>query len=426
MTAVDAPGAALPAQEMSAARVRYCLIVLTACWSLNMLDRQLLAIVAEPIRLELNLSDTQLGLLTGPMFAVLYSAAALPIAWMADRWHRVRILGACAIGWSVLTGAAGFATNFAQLAVARMTMSVAEAGCNPCSQALISDYVTPERRGRALGTYAMGIPLGLAAAGFIGGPLADAVGWRQTFIILGGASLVVALLVLFTLPEPARRAPARAPGVAEDAGFRALLRKPAFQHLMLAGAWGSTASYGALAWGIVFVVRYFEWTPGQVGAVFATLGAVSALIATWLGGFMGDRLAQRDARWLAWMPAIALLLVLPFGLVGAFAPLVLILLFTSPAEAFLRSLTLAPGYALLQRMTPPDARARAAAMQSLTATLVGLGLGPLMVGVVSDALAPSLGADSLRWGMAALLIPQALAAAHLWRAARTLRADVIE
>lgn len=419
-------GAVLPAQEMSPARVRFVLLVLTACWSLNMLDRQLMAIVAEPIKLELGLTDTQLGLLTGPMFAVLYSAAAMPIAWMADRWHRVRILAACAIGWSVLTGAAGFAGNFLQLALARMSMSVAEAGCNPCSQALISDYVTPERRGRALGVYAMGVPLGLAAAGFVGGPLADAFGWRAAFFILGGASLVVALLVLFALPEPARRALPRAPGVAEDAGFKALLRKPAFQHLMLAGAWGSVAAYGALAWGIVYVVRFFDWTPGQVGAVFATIGAVSALIATWLGGQLGDMLARRDARWLAWLPAIALAAVVPFGIAGSFATVVTLLFLTSPMEAFLRSLTLAPGYALLQRMTPPDARARAAAMQSITATLLGLGLGPPLVGMVSDWLAPTLGAESLRWGLAALMVPQALAAFHFWRAARTVRADIVE
>lgn len=421
-------GAAMPAPvaEMSRARAMYCVLVLMACWSLNMLDRQLLAIVAEPIKQELKLSDTQLGLLTGPLFAVLYSAAALPIAWMADRWHRVRILAACAAGWSVLTGAAGFAGNFIQLGLARMSMSVAEAGCNPCAQALIADYVPPERRGSALGIYAMGIPLGLAAAGFIGGPLADAYGWRTTFIIMGAASMVVALLALFTLPEPPRRAIARAPGETGNEGFVALLKKPAFQHLMLAGAWGSVASYGSLAWGIVYVVRYFGWTPGQVGVVFATIGAVAALIATWLGGRWGDSLAKRDARWLAWLPAIALILAVPFGLVGAFAPIVLIVLFTSPAEAFLRSLTLAPGYALLQRMTPPDARARAAAMQSMTATLVGLGLGPLIVGVVSDGLAPVVGAESLRWGLAALLIPQMLAVLHLWRCTRTLRADVIE
>jgi predicted MFS family arabinose efflux permease len=423
MDAVAAPAGA-PVAEYSAARIRFYLIVLTACWSLNMLDRQLMAIVAEPIKLELGLSDTQLGLLTGPMFAVLYSAAALPIAWMADRWHRVRILSACGVLWGALTAASGFASNFAQIAAARMTMSLAEAGCNPCSQALIGDYVTPERRGRALGVYAMGVPLGLASAGFIGGPLADALGWRMAFFILGGASVVVALIALVTLPEPARRTPIAARG--DNASFVALLKKPTFQHQMLAGAWGSVAVYGSLAWGVVFIVRYFGWTPGQAGAFFGTIGAVSALIATWLGGQLGDLLGRRDLRWLAWMPAICGLMVLPFGLWGAFAPVVAVLFLTSPTEAFLRSLTLAPGYALLQRMTAPDARARAAAMQSATATLLGLGLGPLMVGMVSDAFASSAGDQSLRWGLAALLIPQALSALHIWRAARTLRDDVIE
>jgi predicted MFS family arabinose efflux permease len=425
MTVASAPAQSPPAQEMSRARVNFCLLVLTAAWSLNLLDRQLLAIVAEPIKLELGLTDSQLGLLTGPLFAVLYSAAALPIAWMADRWHRVRILTACVVLWGALTGAAGLAANFLQLAIARMTMSVAEAGCNPCAQALISDYVTPERRGRALGLYAMGVPLGLAAAGFIGGPLADAYGWRATLLILGGVSVLVGLLVLFTLPEPPRRT-AVIRGAEGSVGFNALLKKPAFRHLMLAGAWGATASYGALAWGIVFIVRYFDWTAGQAGAVFATIGAVSALIATWLGGQLGDHLAKRDIRWLVWMPALALLLVLPFGLVGAFATAIAVLLVTSPLESFLRSLTLAPGYAVLQRMTPPDARARAAAMQSATATLVGLGLGPMIVGVTSDLLAPSVGENSLRYALAVLMVPQALAAFHLWRAARTVPTDILE
>lgn len=423
---VSGAAATGPAAEMSRARATYCVVVLTAAWSLNLLDRQLLAIVAEPIKLELGLTDTQLGLLTGPLFAVLYSMAAMPIAWMADRWHRVRILAACAAAWGVLTGAAGLAMNFVQLAAARMSMSVAEAGCNPCAQALISDYVPPERRGGALGLYAMGVPLGLAAAGFIGGPLADAYGWRMTFFIMGGVSAVIALLVLFTLPEPPRRAVVNVQGQTGEAGFSALLKKKAFRNLMLAGAWGSVASYGGLAWGIVYVTRYFGWTPGQAGAVFATLGAATALVATWLGGRFGDSLSKKDVRWLAWLPAIAQICVLPFGLAGAFAPVVLIVLFTSPTEAFLRSLALAPGYALLQRMTPADARARAAAMQSITATLVGLGLGPLIVGAVSDGLAPAVGDQSLRWGLAALLIPQLLAAFHLWRCARTVRDDVLE
>jgi predicted MFS family arabinose efflux permease len=305
-------------------------------------------------------------------------------------------------------------------------MSVAEAGCNPCSQSLIGDYVPLERRARALGTYAMGIPLGLAAAGFIGGPLADAYGWRTTFLIMGAVSVGVALVALFALPEPARRAPLLAGRGESDAGFNALLRKPAFQHLMLAGAWGSVASYGSLAWGIAYIARFFGWSAGEAGAVFATIGAVSALIATWTGGQLGDVLARRDVRWLAWMPAIVLILVVPFGLAGCFATVIMILFITSPTEAFLRSLTLAPGYALLQRMTTPDARARAAAMSSITSTLLGLGLGPLLVGGISDALAPTFGADSLRWGLAALMVPQVLAALHFWRAARTVREDVIE
>lgn len=398
--------------------------------ALNLMDRQLLAIVAEPVKLEFGLSDTQLGLLTGAIFAIVFALASIPIAWAADHVNRVWVLGTCAGLWSLFTLGTGTAANFTQLAIARVGLAVGEAGCNPCAQSLIADYVPSERRAQAMALYAMGIPAGFIAAGIAGGLLADAYGWRVAFYALGGISLVMAIIAAYVLPEPRRRAITADDIVTETAvvagGFRTLLRKRAFRNLLFASAFASVASYGGLAWGTVFVVRYFGWTAGEAGAVFGTLGAVVGLFGTWLGGRLSDVLCIRDKRWQMWLPALALVLATPFGAIGAFATVIGLLFVTAPVEAFFRTMVLAPAAATLQRLSPNDTRARAAASSGVVGTLVGLGSGPTIVGVLSDALTPQFGADALRYGLLAMVVPQLLAAFHFWRAARTLDTDLID
>jgi MFS family permease len=305
-----------------------------------------------------------------------------------------------------------------------MGLAVGEAGCNPCAQSLIADYVPVERRNRAMAIYVMGGPAGVIAAGIVGGMLTDAYGWRVALYVLGGVSLVVALFAAFVLPEPKRKsATAAATG---NGGFLALTRKPAFRYIIAAGALGAIAIYGGLVWGTVFVVRYFGWTPGEAGAVFGTIGAVVALGGSWLGGPTADRLARRDKRWQMWLPAAVIFLSLPFSVVSIFAPTIAVLLVASSGEAFFRTMSFAPLAAALQRLAPDDARARAAATAGVTGTLIGLGLGPTIVGAMSDGLAPWAGDQSLRYGLLSMVIPQFLAGICCWQAAKTIDRDFID
>jgi MFS family permease len=406
-------------------------VILAILIGLSMMDRQLLAVVAEPIKHDFNLSDTDLGLLTGTVFAVIFSLASLPVSWAADRISRTGILTVCATFWALCTGVVGAGTAYMHLAAARIGLAVGEAGCNPCAQSLIADYVPPERRGRALAIYVMGGPAGLIAAGTLGGALNDAFGWRVAFYVLGGVSLLAAFIAAITLPEPRRKrgvipVTIHAAAITVPRGYGALAAKPAFRYFILGTAFVSIAIYGSLVWGTTYVVRFFHWTPGEAGAVVGTLGAVVSLGGTWLGGRMSDYLSTRNARWLLLLPALGLLFASPCTVTAAFAPTVVVLFAASSGEAFFRTITLAPAAAALQRLAPNDARARAAATAGVVGTLVGLGVGPVLVGAISDNLAPQVGQHSLQYGLAAMVIPQLLAAYCYWRASQTLREDLEE
>ena len=413
-----------PSTEAPPSRGTFYVVLLAILIGLSLMDRQILSIIAEPVKHEFKLSDTDLGVLSGTIFALVFALASIPIAWSADRISRTGILTVCATTWALCTAAMGAASGFVQIAAARMGLAIGEAGCNPCAQSLIADYVPAERRNRAMAIYVMGGPAGVIAAGIFGGMLTDKFGWRVALYVLGGVSLAMALITAVVLPEPKRKvARADAP---DNGGFLALTRKPAFRYIIAATALGAIAIYGGLVWGTVFVVRYFGWTPGQAGAVFGTLGAVVALGGTWLGGPAADYLSRRDKRWQMWLPALVIFLSIPFSVVSVFAPTIAILIAASSGEAFLRTMSFAPLAAALQRLAPDNARARAAATAGVTGTLIGLGLGPTIVGALSDGLAPWVGADSLRYGLLSMAIPQLLAAICCWRAAKTIDRDFLD
>ena len=418
-------GAAIRGPTSERATTSY-VVLLAAMLSFNLMDRQLLAVVAEPIKIEFGLTDTELGLLTGLIFAALYGLASVPIAWLADRWNRVGILTVCGTAWALTTAATGAVTNFVQLAATRAGLAIGEAGCNPCAQSLIAGYVPPERRGRALAIYSMSGPIGFLVVGIVGGGLSDRFGWRVAFLALGAASLICAFLCATILPEPPRAAAAPEPDAKAEGAYRRLIGKPTFQHFLFATAYASIATYGISAWATVFMIRYFQWTPGQVGLVFGSLGTVAGLFGTWFGGRLSDRLMVRDRRAAMWIAAAGCAAVIPFDIAGALAGTITIIYVTSPAGVFCRTIILAPAAATLQRLATDNTRARAAATAGVVGTLLGLGVGPTLVGVLSDVSKTWVAADALRVGLLILVIPQALSAYHFWRAARTVDQDMVE
>jgi len=400
--------------------------ILAALFALNIADRQLFAIVAEPVKLEFHLTDAEVGALTGTVFGIVFVIASIPISWAADRISRVGLIAVSAAFWTICTTATGLATGFQQLAVARAGLALGEAALNPCAQSLVADYVSVERRNRGMALLSLGIPLGYVLAAVAGGMLVDRLGWRSMFFVLGGVSFVVALGASLVLPEPARRSGPAGQDHKSREKYRDLWRKRTFRNLMIATAFYAIANSGGGSWTVVYVVRYFGWTSGQAGATIGGVIAVVGFLAIWLGGRLADRLAMRDLRWPLWLPALALFVATPVLIAGLLSPLATYYVASVAGVIFLLFLSTAPLLATIQRLSPDGTRARAAATFGVIGNLVGQGLGPILIGKISDLLALMVGVQSLRLALVVLAVPQLLAAYFLWRASKTLTSDVID
>lgn len=389
------------------------LALLTAVVFINYTDRYVLGILIEPIRLELGLGDTQIGLLTGAGFALLYSAMAVPIARAAERWNRLIIVFAAICIWSLGTLLGGLATGFATLLLARLVVGFGEAGGIPPSMSMISDVFPARRRATAMAIFGMGGSAGAAIAPMLGGWLEARYGWRLALVFVGLLGVPVAVSLLL-LREPKRGA---ADGVRAEitplpftVALKRLFSRPAFVWLMPAMIAMSLAEYSLLLWGPALFHRTFLLDPAELGRRMTVFQGLPFFAGTFVGGFLADALAKRDARWIIWLPMIAAMLVIP----GVVSMLVVrdltlsLILLTLPS--FVSGLYIGPCYALIQNLAAPHSRATASAVLALVVNLIGAGLGPLMLGGLSDLLASRFGVDSLRWAFL-ILVPLYLAAA---------------
>lgn len=415
----------------------WMMLLLTLAYALNLLDRQVINIVAEPIKRELHLADWQLGALTGLSFAALYSVAALPIARAADRGDRVRIVGAAILAWSLFTAACGAAVNFLTLLSLRIGVGFGEAGCAPAAQSLIADSHAPQKRSGALAIFSLGSPLGAAVGLMAGGVLVGELGWRGTMLAAGAPGLLVGALILTTLRDSGRSEPRTAPLARTFDEVRRLLTRPSFVLIALGGGLLSFANYGAMAFAGSFYLRLHGPELAALGAphglkplgvIGLALGGVGALgggLGAYAGGRLGDRLGARDVRWLAWISATGSALGATGYLFMFLAPTgrASLLLFLWPAFAV--NLWNGPGMLAMLSVAGERARAAAGALVILINSLVGLGLGPLSMGLLSDALAPHLGAPrGLQMAIVAGTCVGFLSAACHAAGARTLRQDV--
>ncbi len=389
------------ADPPASAGYRYlCVAVLAFAYTFNFLDRQILSVLAEPVRKDLHLSDSQLGLLTGFAFALFYTLFGVPIAWFADRSHRVRIVAlACAV-WSLFSAAGGLSTNFMQLAVARMGVGVGEAGGTTPSYAIISDYFPPKGRGAALALYSLGVPFGIAGGAALGGGVAAHYGWRAGFFAVGLPGLLIALLILLVVREPVRGG--QDVGIPEIAQARLVetvrmfFGNPVLRWTALGTGLAAFSGYGVTNWAPAFLIRSQHMTLLQLSGFYSICIGVSVGLGTWFSGFLADRWAQRDPRAYALIPMWGSVLSAPLLIAGFLAktwPVSLACLTVSGAFSILY---LAPALAVVQNTVPPRARSTSAALLLLVLNLIGLGGGPAYVGFLSDALKPHFGADSLR------------------------------
>lgn len=407
----------------------YALWLLVIVYIFNFIDRQVVSILQEPIKAELGLSDTQLGLLTGFSFAVFYVALGIPIAWLADRWSRKRIIGVAVAIWSVMTALCGRAMSYPVLFLFRVGVGVGEAGLSPPAQSLISDYFPRERRSTALAIYTLGIPIGAVLGVLLGGWLNQFFGWRNAFLAVGIPGLVLSFLVFTTLKEPRRGAMDRAATVAPARSLPAVMRTlwdmRAFRHLALGGSLHAVVTYAQLNWNPPFYGRVHGLSTGEIGSWLALIGVMGG-IGTYVGGVLADRLAKRDVRWLMWLPGAAVLVCTPLFVAQYWAPTVGLSILFALVPALLTTFDLGPFFGTAQSLVVPRMRATATAILILIINVLGLGVGPVMVGRMSDYFATGLGlgADSLRYAIPITLLVNLWAAYHYFCAARHLKADL--
>lgn len=440
----DPNSAAEPGIPMVSAQFRsYALWVLLAVYTVNFLDRQIVSIVAEPIKNELQISDTQLGLLSGLAFGIIYCGFGLPLARLADKANRVWIISGSLAVWSACTILCGRATNFAGLVAARMGVGLGEAGCTPTAHALISDYTPREKRASALAFFSMGTPLGSLLGMALGGVIADAYGWRHAFLMAGLPGLLLAVLVFFTLREP--RKDRRRPATPGPAGttfgdtIRYLSGKPAFWLISFGGAVKAFVGYGQGPFVASFFLRAhgaevaqyagaFGLKPiGFLGIVIGLLAGVFGTFSTWLGGAIADRLGARDLRAYGSVPALAAILQIPFFCAAMSVDRLGLAFLLMIPSALLSSLWYGPVYASAQSLVPPQMRATSASIMLFVINMTGLGLGALTVGALSDTFNHVLGmgsANGMRWALIVSSLFGLVGAALFLSARRTIRQEV--
>ncbi|MGH6908652.1 MAG: spinster family MFS transporter [Phenylobacterium sp.] len=421
----------------------YALGLLMLIYVVNFVDRQVVSILAEPIKRDLHLADWQLGLMTGLAFAVLYTVLGLPIARVAERGDRPLIIAAAVAVWSAFTALSGMAQTFTHLVLARIGVGVGEAGCTPPALSLIADSVPKEQRASAVSIYMLGAPVGSLLGLALGGLIADAFGWRMAFVLVGLPGMLLAGLAALTLREPRRGQPviARAddgvPSLRE--ALKELSGKRTYWRVVGGVTIKSFASYGALAFTGSFFFRNVPAELSQYAAIFGLKSAgflgialgvtsgVMAIIGTLLGGRLADHLARKDARSYAMIPAVGALAGLPFSLAALNSHSLLLAFGLLLAPGLLGSMWLGPAYGVVQSLVRPQTRATATAVMLFVANLIGLGLGPLAVGVLSDVLSGQghSEADAIKWSLMSFAILAFPCAWLFWTARKTMREEIV-
>ncbi len=407
----------------------YALGLLTVGYCFNFIDRQLLSILQEAIKVDLGLSDGQLGLLTGFAFAMFYVSAGIPIARWADKGNRRNIV-AYAIGiWSFMTAISGLAQNYLQLFLARIGVGIGEAGGSPPSHSIISDIFPPEKRATAISIYSTGVNIGILFGFLFGGWLNEFFGWRVAFAVVGAPGVVIALVIRYTLKEPIRglsegRVVNTAVAPLGDV-LRLLWSRRSFRHMAIAAGLNAFAAYGTVNWQASFFIRSHEMGTGELGTWLALSSGLLGAIGILGGGMIADKLAPRDKRWYLWVPAIVGFIGVPFFITVFLTESKYTALILSCIPGLLINVYLGNSIATAHALVGARMRAMASAILFFILNLIGLGMGPSAVGFLSDYLEPTYGVESLRYAMV-FLIPAALfwSSCHFVLATRTLREDL--
>jgi predicted MFS family arabinose efflux permease len=416
-------------KEVSNVYRNYVLVMLTLVYVFNFIDRQLLVILQESIKKELNLSDTQLGLLSGFTFALFYVTMGIPIARLADKGNRRNIVAISLGLWSMMTAFSGLARNYIQLLLARVGVGVGEAGGSPPAHAMISDYFPSEKRATALAFYSAGLYVGIMVGYLMGGYLNQQLGWRTAFFVLGIPGILFSMLFYLTVREPRRGATDGHPPVTNATHslvqvVRLLYSMKTFVYLSMASALHVFSLYGFANWQPSFLARLHGMDSTDIGVALGLIIGISGALGTLIGGLLTDNIGKIDKRWYLKIPAYAILLSIPFVIGALFSRDTFFCLACIAISNCLYSMYLGPAIAVSHSLVPASMRAITSAIFFLMINLIGLGFGPLVVGMISDLLAPSLGVESLRWAMSFVAVVSVVSTLLFFASSRKLMPDL--
>ncbi|WP_077145278.1 MFS transporter [Sphingopyxis sp. KK2] len=427
-----AAGIALPSEDAVSAQTRTMLWVLLIVYIFNFLDRQIVNILAEPIKTDLGLTDTELGLLAGPAFAVFYALLGIPIARYADKdgTNRIRLISLALAIWSAMTAVCGLAQNFVQLLFARIGVGIGEAGCTPAAHSLISDSVEPAKRSSAIAFYGMGVPIGSLLGLIIGGIVNDLYGWRVALMLVGLPGLLLALVVLFVLREPRHLKPVVEASAAKPVqlstreAMSEIFASRAFVYILIASSVVAFLGYGKALWTISFFIRSHGLSTTEAGLSMAVVLGVAGVFGTWLGGKVADKFGSHDKKHILTLPAYGMAVAAPVLFLGYYMENWIVAVALLIVPTILNSAYYGPAYGCVQGLVQPRARAVAASIMLFGQNLIGLGFGPFLFGVLSDALAPTYGQESVRYVLYGAAWLGLIPAFFFWRASLRLSREL--
>lgn len=411
----------------------YVLCILALVALVNNYDRNLIAPLIEPIKHDLHLSDSQIGLLSGIAFALTYCILAIPLAHVADRHGRARVLSGVLLIWSIMTALTGRAVSFTTMFLARVGVGAGEAGGLPATHALVADYFPPRSRGKALSVIAVcsavGLPMALAGGGLIN----DLYGWRMAFYAGCLPGLVLAALVRFTVRETKAAGTGTSIGLDERpapdlrSAFWILWSRRSYVWTAVGLSIVAIGIYAQATWSPAFLMRSYHLSTGQVGTYYSAAVGPASLVAVLLGGVVNDWLVKRDRRWSIWLLCVSFGASLPFNLAFLAIHHFFVAMVMITVATVVGNLWLGPAFALIQSLAGPRLRAVAAAIYLTVVNIVGLSLGPYVAGALSDALAAHFGPGALGLSISLVLTAtDAVGVVIFFLAVRTVNRDMAE
>jgi predicted MFS family arabinose efflux permease len=405
----------------------YVLVILTLVYVVNYLDRQILGILLPQIQKEFTLTDADLGLLGGTAFAVLYATLGVPLAIVADRVNRRNVVAASLAIFSFMTFISGYAMSFIHLLLARFGTGIGEAGTGPSINSMISDLYPPEKRASALSFYSAGLNIGLFVGFFGGGWIAQHYGWRSALIAAGIPGLILAIVLMLTVAEPKR---GLADKMVDDqaapnawAVARYLWNLKSIRWLAIGTSLSSFGGYAGIFLIPKFLIVSHHMTLVQVSVALALLTGIPGAIGTYLSGVFADRYGKTDIRWYLYIPIIATFLSVAFAPIFYLSESTPITLAAAIVPVMMGATYVGPAFAITQGLVPLRMRAQSVAILLFVLNIIGLGLGPLTIGYISDLLKPAYGDDSLRYALMFSIVTGLMGAFCYWRSSRWLPAE---